>query len=158
QIVSTEQGLAATIDFPSRWPVGGEIFLLTAPFIERRATYGEESAARGATLHRGIDIDSRTSKAIDSRRRGDTSNRVCSANRGRMLLPIHVAAGGLALVLGAVALLVKKGGDIHRRSGLLFVFVMLVMATIAAILGNVLGGLIPVYFVSTALTTVRPVS
>jgi hypothetical protein len=26
-----------------------------------------------------------------------------------MLLPIHVAAGGLALVLGAVALLVKKG-------------------------------------------------
>jgi hypothetical protein len=27
-----------------------------------------------------------------------------------MLLPIHVAAGGLAIVLGAVALLVKKGG------------------------------------------------
>ena len=75
-----------------------------------------------------------------------------------MLLPIHVAAGGLALVLGAVALLVKKGGDIHRRSGLLFVYVMLVMATSAAILGNVLGGLMPVYFVSTALTTVRPVS
>ncbi len=38
-----------------------------------------------------------------------------------MLLPIHIAAGGLALVLGAVALLVKKGGTIHRRSGLLFV-------------------------------------
>ena len=44
-----------------------------------------------------------------------------------MLLPIHVAAGGLALVLGAVALLVKKGGTIHRRSGLLFVYAMLVM-------------------------------
>lgn len=27
-----------------------------------------------------------------------------------MLLPIHVAAGGLAIVLGAVALSVKKGG------------------------------------------------
>jgi uncharacterized membrane protein len=38
-----------------------------------------------------------------------------------MLLPIHVATGGLALVLGAVALLVKKGGTIHRRGGLLFV-------------------------------------
>ena len=43
-----------------------------------------------------------------------------------MLLPIHVAAGGLAIVLGAVALLVKKGGTIHRRSGLLFVYAMLV--------------------------------
>jgi hypothetical protein len=75
-----------------------------------------------------------------------------------MLLPIHVAAGGLALVLGAVALLVKKGGTIHRRSGLLFVSAMLVMATTAAILGNGLGGLMTAYFVGTALTTVRPPS
>ena len=52
-----------------------------------------------------------------------------------MLLPIHVAAGGLAMVLGAVALLVKKGGTIHRRSGLLFVCAMLVMGTTASILG-----------------------
>jgi hypothetical protein len=41
-----------------------------------------------------------------------------------MLLPIHIAAGGLAIVLGAVALSVKKGGTIHRRSGLLFVYAM----------------------------------
>ena len=75
-----------------------------------------------------------------------------------MLLPIHVAAGGLAIVLGAVALLVKKGGTIHRRSGPLFVYVMLVLGTSAAILGNVLGGLMTVYFVVTALTTVRPAS
>jgi hypothetical protein len=75
-----------------------------------------------------------------------------------MLLPIHVAAGALALVLGAVALLVKKGGTIHRRSGLLFVYAMLVMATTAAILGNGLGGLMTAYFVGTALTTVRPPS
>ena len=73
-----------------------------------------------------------------------------------MLLPIHVAAGGLALVLGAVALLAKKGGTIHRRSGLLFVYAMLVMGISAAILGNVAGGLMTVYFVGTALTTVRP--
>jgi hypothetical protein len=38
-----------------------------------------------------------------------------------MLLPIHIAAGGLAVVLGAVALSVKKGGTTHRRIGLLFV-------------------------------------
>jgi hypothetical protein len=52
-----------------------------------------------------------------------------------MLLSIHIAAGGLAIVLGAVALLVKKGGTIHRRSGLLFVYSMLVLGTTAALLG-----------------------
>ena len=75
-----------------------------------------------------------------------------------MVLPIHVAAGGLALVLGAVALFVKKGGTIHRRSGMLFVYAMLVMGISAAILGNGLGGLMAVYFVVTALTTVQPAS
>jgi uncharacterized membrane protein len=74
------------------------------------------------------------------------------------LLPIHIAAGAIALVLGALALLVKKGGTIHRRSGLLFVYASLVMGISAAILGNVGGGLMTVYFVVTALTTVRPVS
>ena len=84
-----------------------------------------------------------------------------------MLLPIHIAAGGLAIVLGAAALLAKKGGTIHRRSGLLFVCAMLVLGISASILGfrkngltdsNVFGGLMTVYFVGTALTTVRPVS
>lgn len=75
-----------------------------------------------------------------------------------VLLPIHVAAGGLALVFGAVALLVKKGGTIHRGSGLLFAFAMFVLGISASILGNVGGGLMTVYFVGTALTTVRPVS
>jgi uncharacterized membrane protein len=83
-----------------------------------------------------------------------------------MLLSIHIAAGGLAIVLGAIALLVKKGGTVHRRSGLLFVYSMLVLGITAALLGfrksptdgNVFGGLMTVYFVFTALTTVRPVS
>lgn len=83
-----------------------------------------------------------------------------------MLLPIHIAAGGLAIVLGAVALVVKKGGTLHRRSGLLFVYAMLVMGFTASILGflesptdaNVFTGLMTAYFVGTALTTVRPVS
>ena len=81
-----------------------------------------------------------------------------------MLLPIHIAAGGLAIVLGAVALSVKKGGTIHRRSGLLFVYAMLVMGISASILGflksptdgNVFAGFMTAYFVGTALTTVRP--
>jgi uncharacterized membrane protein len=83
-----------------------------------------------------------------------------------MLLPIHIAAGGLAIVLGAVALSVKKGGTIHRQSGLLFVYAMLAMGVSASILsvlggrdfGNVLAGVLTAYFVGTALTTVRPVS
>jgi uncharacterized membrane protein len=75
-----------------------------------------------------------------------------------MLLPIHVAAGGLALVLGAVALSVKKGGALHRRSGMLFVHAMAVMGVTAAFLGNMGGGLMAIYFVLTALTTVRSAS
>ena len=72
-----------------------------------------------------------------------------------LLLPIHIAAGGLAMVLGAVALIVKKGGTIHRRSGLLFVYAMLFMGFSASILGflksptdgNVFTGLLTAYFV-----------
>ena len=56
-----------------------------------------------------------------------------------MLLPIHIAAGGLAIVLGAVALSVKKGGNIHRRCGLLFVYAMLVMGASASILSLLNG-------------------
>jgi hypothetical protein len=75
-----------------------------------------------------------------------------------LVLPIHVAAGGLALVLGAVALSAKKGGTVHRRSGLVFVGAMVVMGVSAAILGNAGGGLTAIYFVATALLTVRPAS
>ena len=83
-----------------------------------------------------------------------------------MLLPIHIAAGGLAIVLGAVALIVKKGGPVHRRSGLLFVYAMLIMGFSASMLtimnggadGNVVAGVVTAYFVGTALTSVRPAS
>src|SRR5436305_774802 len=83
-----------------------------------------------------------------------------------MLLTIHIVAGGVAIVLGAIALSVKKGGTIHRRAGLLFVGAMLVMGTGASILGfrksppagNVSAGFMVAYFVGPALTPVRPVS
>jgi len=83
-----------------------------------------------------------------------------------LLLPIHIAAGGLAIVLGAVALSVKKGGTIHRRGGMLFVYAMLVMGATAALLEflqratatNVVAAVLSLYFVGTALTTVRPAS
>ena len=83
-----------------------------------------------------------------------------------MLLPIHVVAGALAVVLGFTALFVKKGGTLHRRSGMLFVYAMLVMGTTASILEfqrsaaatNLVAAILSLYFVGTALTTVRPPS
>src|SRR5579872_750009 len=83
-----------------------------------------------------------------------------------MLLPIHIVAGGLAIILGAVALLASKGTTLHRRSGRLFVYAMLTMGMSGSVLAlrqsltnaNVLGGFTSAYFVITALTTVRPPS
>ncbi len=83
-----------------------------------------------------------------------------------MLVPIHIVAGGLGLVLGALALAARKGSRLHRRSGLLFVCAMLVMACTGTFLAlhknptnaNAVGGLISIYTVVTALTTVRPPS
>jgi hypothetical protein len=83
-----------------------------------------------------------------------------------MLLPIHIAAGGLAIILGAIALSAKKGGTLHRRVGLLFVCAMLVMGTSAAVMGfrksptdsNVFAGFMVAYFVITAMMTVRAVT
>src|SRR4051812_6320783 len=83
-----------------------------------------------------------------------------------MVLPIHIVAGGLAIVLGVLALLVKKGGNIHRRSGILFVYAMLIMGISASIMGlrngladgNVVAAALTIYFIGTALTTVRPAS
>jgi uncharacterized membrane protein len=65
-----------------------------------------------------------------------------------MLLPVHITAGGLAILLGGVALAVRKGGTLHRRSGILFVYAMLTMGISGSILAlrqsltnaNVLGG------------------
>ena len=75
-----------------------------------------------------------------------------------MLLQIHIAAGVLAMILGAVALLTRKGATLHRRSGQLFVCSMLTMGATASVLGPISGGVMPAYFVVTALTTVRTVT
>src|SRR5438132_1052663 len=83
-----------------------------------------------------------------------------------MLLSTHIVAGGLAIILGAIALVASKGATVHRRSGLLFVYAMLTMGMSGSVLAlrqsltnaNVLGGFMSAYFVLTALTTVRPAS
>jgi len=89
------------------------------------------------------------------------------------LLPVHIIAGSIGLMSGAVALYARKGGRVHRKSGMIFVYAMLVMsalgAGIAAVehrgLGgemispqksSVIAGLLTFYLVSTALLTVQP--
>jgi uncharacterized membrane protein len=76
---------------------------------------------------------------------------------------IHIAAALLALATGAVALYAVKGSTPHRTSGLIFVGAMLVMAGTGALMAvfvvpdgvNVIAALLTVYFVATALLTVR---
>lgn len=76
---------------------------------------------------------------------------------------VHIVAGSLGILTGFVALYATKGGRVHRRSGMVFVYAMLVMAVtgamIAAIGGNegsVIGGVLTAYLVVTAFTAVRP--
>jgi len=79
-----------------------------------------------------------------------------------VLLPVHIIAGATAIITGFVALLARKGADRHRRTGMVFVFAMLTMAGSGAVMaalqpnrGNVMGGLLTFYMVSTAILTTR---
>jgi hypothetical protein len=82
-----------------------------------------------------------------------------------LIYAVHILAGSLALIFGYVALYSGKGGALHRKSGVLFVYAMLVMcvggATIALLLNkapriNVPSALLTAYMVVTGITTVRP--
>ncbi len=80
-----------------------------------------------------------------------------------MLLPVHIAAGCVGIVTGYTALFAGKGTRLHRRSGMGFLYAMLVMGTTASIIAampgveqSVWSGLIAVYLVSTAVITVKP--
>ena len=82
----------------------------------------------------------------------------------RPMLVVHILGGSLALLAGYIALYSAKGARVHRKSGIAFVFAMLVMAltgaTIAAMGGgeaSVAGGLLAAYLVCTGLITVKPV-
>ncbi len=73
------------------------------------------------------------------------------------MLGVHIFGGAVAIVVGFTALFVGKGSSLHRRSGQVFVAAMVILGLSAAPLGNSAGGFMAVYFVVTALTTVRPV-
>jgi len=83
----------------------------------------------------------------------------------RITLLLHILAGGLGLLSGYVALAVSKGGTLHRKAGMLFVYVMTTSAITGMLISaaggvapaiNVPLGLLTFYLVMTSLTTVRP--
>ena len=82
----------------------------------------------------------------------------------RTLIPFHVLAGALAIIAGFIALYAFKGGGLHRKSGIVFVYTMLVMSLSGAAMAvghssaavNIPAGLVTAYLVITALATVRP--
>jgi uncharacterized membrane protein len=83
----------------------------------------------------------------------------------QIFLPIHVVGAGLALLAGAVALATAKGGRIHRRSGMVFVYAMAAMCGAALLIAaaktqvtNIIAALLTAYLVVTALIAVRPPS
>jgi uncharacterized membrane protein len=79
---------------------------------------------------------------------------------------LHVLAGTIAILAGAVALYSAKGLKLHRTSGMVFVYVMVVMAFSGTVMAfghpgtalNVPAGLVTAYLVITGLRTVRPPS
>jgi hypothetical protein len=78
------------------------------------------------------------------------------------LLPIHIIAGFIGLASGAVALYAAKGAKLHRKSGMIFVYAMLVVAITGTVMGAlisemaaVLPGMLTFYLVLTSLLTVR---
>lgn len=75
---------------------------------------------------------------------------------------LHIIGGLIGLTSGAVALSAPKGASLHRKSGLIFVYSMLLLslsgAVMAALTGeriSVIAGLLTFYLVITALITVR---
>ena len=79
-----------------------------------------------------------------------------------ILMAIHIGAGLLALPSGTIAVVARKGGRLHARSGTLFFASMLVLGITAAILepfrtppGSPIAGIFVCYFVATSWVAAR---
>jgi uncharacterized membrane protein len=70
----------------------------------------------------------------------------------KSILLVHVIAGALGLLSGYVALSVSKGAPLHRKSGMLFVYVMVIMS-VTGLLVSAVRGIAPAINVPTALLT-----
>jgi hypothetical protein len=82
-----------------------------------------------------------------------------------LALAVHFAAGLVSIVSGTIALATVKGGRLHKQSGLIFTWGMIVLGLSAAGIGTyenipsqVFAGLIVAYLVFTGMTTVTPLA
>lgn len=80
-----------------------------------------------------------------------------------LILPIHVTAGLIAIISGAIAMVVVKGLRIHRKSGMVFVWAMCVMAGTSLFVAadrdqwaNFMQGILAFYMVVTGYLAVQP--
>ena len=82
----------------------------------------------------------------------------------RPMYVVHILAGSLGLLFGYIALFAAKGSQMHRKSGMLYVYVMLVMCVFGALMAalsgvwtiiNVPAGWSTAYLVMTGMVTVR---
>ena len=78
------------------------------------------------------------------------------------MILLHILGGLVGLTSGALALSAPKGGNLHRKAGIVFVCAMLVMSTSGAVMAalmperiSVIAGMLTFYLVITALLTVR---
>jgi uncharacterized membrane protein len=81
-----------------------------------------------------------------------------------LILFLHIAGGTVGIISGAVALLSRKGGRLHRVAGTIFLVSMLTMATIGATtspflpvpsMTNVAAGILTFYLVATGWVAIK---
>jgi uncharacterized membrane protein len=82
---------------------------------------------------------------------------------GTMLLPVHIIGGSIAIIAGFISVFSVKGLTLHRKSGMIFVYSMVVLSLTGAVIGtlrhqtpNIIGGSLAFYMVITAFLAVRP--
>ena len=82
-----------------------------------------------------------------------------------LILIAHIFGGSLAIAAGFVALAAPKGASWHRKSGMVFFYAMLLMATLAVFMAafrgvapgaNIPMGLLTIYLIVTGVNAVRP--
>jgi len=72
-----------------------------------------------------------------------------------LILVVHICGGVVGLLSGIAAVSFRKGSPRHRMAGNIFFISMLTMGSTAALLGNVFGGAITIYLVTTGWLTGR---
>ena len=74
------------------------------------------------------------------------------------LLPIHIIAGSIAIIAGFISVFAVKGLKVHRKSGMIFVYSMVVLGLTGAVIAtvrhqppNIIGGSLAFYMVILSL-------